>query len=526
MPALPTSIAASPIRGALPRPAQPDPADPQVGGPPRRSSTAPSTSAPSAATASRVARVSAARRGSPRSAVSPSPIAADQRRAVGDRLVGRRVAARRAAGPTGSKRARGSLAVATGTPCGRARARSRPRARPRPRRRPTARPRRCACRRPGTSAMSSMLTPARPSASAISATVPGRFSTRPAARSSSPPTSSASSRRRRSRRAPRCQSATRLGVARAQQLGRLAQPLDDRVDLARDAPRGWWRRCRPRSRGWRPRPGSCRGSSARPRAGARTPRPSAAAACGDEHVGDHVREVADGRHQPVVGLGVDRLRAGAEVGDRALQAVVQDAARALGRRQVPARALEQVGARVLDPGGLGAGQRVAADEALALPRLRQLRDQVALGRADVGDHRVARRSPSSASATSAGQRADRRGAEDDLGAVDRLGDRSRARVERLALAARARGSPGRGRSPATSAPSRRLAASPIEPPISPTPRTAILIGASLSDARESSLPASSATARDLLRVLGEAARSRSPAGRRRSPRRARCGPRR
>ena len=42
----------------------------------------------------------------------------------------------------------------------------------------------------------------------------------------------------------------------------------------------------------------------------------------DEHVGEHVREVADRRHQPVVGLGVDRLRPRAQVGDRPLQAVV------------------------------------------------------------------------------------------------------------------------------------------------------------------------------------------------------------
>ena len=82
----------------------------------------------------------------------------------------------------------------------------------------------------------------------------------------------------------------------------------------------------------------------------------------DEHVGDHVREVAHGRHQPVVGLRVDRLRTRAEVRDRPLEAVVEDAARALGRRQVPAGALEQVVARVLDARALGSGDRMAADE--------------------------------------------------------------------------------------------------------------------------------------------------------------------
>ena len=63
--------------------------------------------------------------------------------------------------------------------------------------------------------------------------------------------------------------------------------------------------------------------------------------------------------------------AGAEAGDDALQAVVEHAAGALGRRQVPAGALEEVGAGVLDPGGLGAGQRVAADEALVARRARR-----------------------------------------------------------------------------------------------------------------------------------------------------------
>jgi len=83
--------------------------------------------------------------------------------------------------------------------------------------------------------------------------------------------------------------------------------------------------------------------------------------------------------------GAQAFRAAREVGDRALEAVVQEAAGALGRRQVPARPLEQVGARVLYPGGLGAGQRVAADEALGV-RPTHLRDQGALGGADVGDH--------------------------------------------------------------------------------------------------------------------------------------------
>ena len=220
-------------------------------------------------------------------------------------------------------------------------------------------------------------------------------------------------------------------------------------------PRGWWRRCRPRSSGWPPRPGSCPGSSGRPRAGARTPRPRRGRLL-DEHVGDHVRQVADGRHQPVVGLGVDRLGTGAQVGDRPLEAVVEKAAGALGRRQVPARPLEQVGARVLDPGGLGAGQRVPADEAL----LRAAPATSASSAPLVEPTSVTTASSplaASASRDQRRQRADRRRAEDDLGAVDRLGDRVGGAVERLplqrALARRA----GSGSKPPTSRPA---AASP------------------------------------------------------------------
>ena len=70
---------------------------------------------------------------------------------------------------------------------------------------------------------------------------------------------------------------------------------------------------------------------------------------------------------------VDRLRTGPEPGDEALQAVVEQAAGALGRGQVPARPLEEALAGVLDAGRLRPGQRVAADEAL-----------VAAERADLG----------------------------------------------------------------------------------------------------------------------------------------------
>ena len=208
-----------------------------------------------------------------------------------------------------------------------------------------------------------MLTPARPSARAISATCPACWSRRAAApqrsrRPARPRAGGGGPRgRRRARRRPR--RGRRRGSARRPRRGARAT-----ASIDRRRPRDCSRRCRPRSPGWRRRPGSCRGSSGRPRAGARSPRLELRRRLCDEDVGDHVRQVADRRHQPVVGVGVDRLRAGAEVGDGALQAVVEDAARALGRGQVPAGALEEVGAGVLDSGGLGPGQRVAADEAL------------------------------------------------------------------------------------------------------------------------------------------------------------------
>ena len=158
-------------------------------------------------------------------------------------------------------------------PCGRARARSRPRARPP--RSPATHSETAPVRMSGAgySAMSSMLTPARPSASAISATVPGRFSTPRRSSRSSPPTRSGLEQAAAVVARPRGASARpRSASPDADQLGGLAQALDDGVDLAAPPPRGWWRRCPPRSPGWRPRPGSCRESSGRPRAAARTPR--------------------------------------------------------------------------------------------------------------------------------------------------------------------------------------------------------------------------------------------------------------
>ena len=99
-------------------------------------------------------------------------------------------------------------------------------------------------------------------------------------------------------------------------------------------------------------------------------------------------------------------------------------------------------------------------------------DDRALGRADVGDHAVVRARRVQDGADRLRQRADRRGDDDDLGPVDRLGDATpaaRSSAPRRAPPASARAS---GSQPRTSAPRRSRAASPTEPPISPTPRTA------------------------------------------------------
>ena len=96
----------------------------------------------------------------------------------------------------------------------------------------------------------------------------------------------------------------------------------------------------------------------------------------------------------------------------------------------------------------------------------------ALGRADVGHHAVlaGRRERG---ADRRRERADRRGDEGGLGAVERGARVRRRAVDRAALRARRRARPRPGRSPATSAPSRSRAARPIEPPIRPTPTIAI-----------------------------------------------------
>ena len=189
-----------------------------------------------------------------------------------------------------------------------------------------------------------------------------------------------------------------------------------------------------------------------------------------EQVREHVRQVRDVRHQPVVGLGVDRRRVRTEATQQRVQALVEHADGALtGGRQVPRRSLEQVRAGVFDPLGLGPRERVTADEALIGGGVREH----ALGGADIADDAV-RAGGRKRRGDGCGKRAD--GAATNTASAPRTASaRSSVSLSTApSSSARARTS-GSGSYPQTSASARARAARPIEPPISPTPRTAIRI---------------------------------------------------
>ena len=169
--------------------------------------------------------------------------------------------------------------------------------------------------------------PARPSASAISATVPGRFSTPIRSSRRSPPTRSDSSSRRRSSPAARVPRADRRRASPARISSAASRRRSPTASISAATASRLVAKMSPQIAGLAP---ATRVVSRKlgPTSGRRSDSSeSAAAASLDEHVGEHVRQVADRRHHPVVGLGVDRLRPGAELGDGALQAVVVEAAR-------------------------------------------------------------------------------------------------------------------------------------------------------------------------------------------------------
>ena len=291
----------------------------------------------------------------------------------------------------------------------------------------------------GYSAMSSMLTPASPSARASSATVPGRLETTTRSSRSGPPASSASSSRAAVLGGARVPGGDRLAVAVADQLGGVAEAGGDRVDRRRRPRRGCWRRCRPRSPGWSRRRGSSRGSSDRPPPGsARSPR-ELRGRLGDEGVGEHVREVADRRHQAVVGLGVDRLRPGAEAGDESLQAVVEDSARAsLGRASGTSGRPSKRSARAFSTPAVSA-------PASGWPPMKRSSspkrgDQLALGRADVADHGLGA-DGRERRGDLIRKRPDRRRAEDRVGPLAGVGERIGGAVDRAQLDRSVEGGP-------------------------------------------------------------------------------------
>ena len=375
--------------------------------------------------------------------------------------------------------------------------------------------------------MSTMLIPASPSASASCATIPGRLGTATRSSLTGPPARSASSSRRRSARAPSIQRSSRAGSPARRSSRTRCERGEVRVQLALERLAVGQEDVAPQRR--------VRARHARGVAEARAGRRQALRLVGqlarrlaDQHVREHVRQVADGRHQAVVHLGGDRRRARAERGHEAEEALVEHAAGALGRRQVPGRVLEQVGARVLDARRLRAGERMAADEPLrrrATPSTHE-----PLDRADVADDAVA--AVRERLCRERRQRAHRRADEAHLGAVDRLRHRpgravDRAPLERARERARVRVVAGRP---------------PPRPPAHAPPARSSPRSGRRREARSGSgaggghrvrpserrqlVPHDRRHALDLLDVVRRSRPPAPPEDRRRSPRRGRGAPRR
>ena len=203
-------------------------------------------------------------------------------------------------------------------------------------------------------------------------------------------------------------------------------------------------------------------------------------------------------------------------GEQPVQALVERPARARGRRQVPGGAVEQLGAGVADARARGAGERVPADEALVVGRL----DDRALRRADVGDDAVVAGAAASAARTAAGS-APTGAATNAASAPSSASSAPAAATSTAPTSSAASSAAGDGSNPTTSAPSRSRAASPTDPPISPTPTTAILTQAG----SRAPCPPRRRRARPSPRIRRTRRRA-AAAGRRRSPHRARGGPRR
>ena len=102
-------------------------------------------------------------------------------------------------------------------------------------------------------------------------------------------------------------------------------------------------------------------------------------------VRERVREVAGERDEPVVRAGIDRDRLCTEARDEGVERAEPLRRRRGDRREEPGRALEELGGRTARPPGLGAADRMTADEARIPGRCG---DDRPLRRADVGDDTV------------------------------------------------------------------------------------------------------------------------------------------
>ena len=162
---------------------------------------------------------------------------------------------------------------------------------------------------------------------------------------------------------------------------------------------------------------------------------------GHQHVGQHVRQVADRRQQAVVGLGVDRHRPRAEVarpaGGGARRARPRSARAGVRYQAAPSkRSARACSTPAVSAPAIGWPPTKRSSSIDATMR--------ALGRADVGDHAVLGRRRERGG-DQLRQRADGRADEADLGAVERLRERAGGAVDRPALARALQHAPGCGR---------------------------------------------------------------------------------
>ncbi len=257
--------------------------------------------------------------------------------------------------------------------------------------------------------MSTMFTPAPPSASAISAITPGRLGTDdPQLARRSPPVEPG----------PEQRVAVGAGALvpgaspRPRRRLRAAARTSDRRRRTRRSPRsarrGWTCRCRSRSRCWRPPRAWRRGSSGRPPAGARWPTsacspPSTLAACATSRLASTCGRCETAGHQAIVRVGVDRRRLRAEA-----RSAGGAGARRARRRCAAAGVRYQVAPS--NRSSRACCTPAVSAPASGWPPIEALVGAApasdALGRADVADHAV-RAGAGERSADGLGERADR-----------------------------------------------------------------------------------------------------------------------